>query len=396
MRSAGAQSPAHTSNVLPSERAVPLRRSRRIAEREGFLPPLDRSCTPPPAPRVDGSPPRFEGPRPAWLTGDDPRKPAPPSPHRDDSVPEPRVLPPLSRHALAAMPHADGIVGIGVQQPGVSRLHSSKHRRSHSDAPNEGGAGEASLPSTKSSPKLVGDDWPLDEPVVPRRVPVAPRIGVAENGTFPPLDLPPPVSTLVDRHDPEAEALPRASSGSLVRSATMRRELPLDLSHMPVDGDVTGLGITTDVPRISVCPPSCSEASRDTMADVTHKLENIRLASKQQPLGDANARRRVPLADKAPKNAFADFSLKAKAGATKDAKAGTMAAAPGPVDENGAPMALKVPRKRVTLPPCRPRSSASTPSMARDRLSFAISYSSGRLAAAPLAAQAPRPMYHLR
>ena len=169
-------------NHVPS---AGIRRSRRIAEK------LGDACTeqsPPPmpsAPRLQADTPQFDGPRPAWVTGQDTRSdtlPASPKRSAGGTDFEPRVLPPLSQHAIKHMPMNKGTHGMGISFP--------KHTR---NKPSTDTTQSKPSYSPRKSSSFHGDidrscEDSSDFSATP--TPLAPRIGTLESGRFSPHSQP--------------------------------------------------------------------------------------------------------------------------------------------------------------------------------------------------------------
>lgn len=345
-------------NHVPS---AGIRRSRRIAEKRGD------ACTeqsPPPmpsAPRLQADTPQFDGPRPAWVTGQDTRSdtlPASPKRSAGGTDYEPRVLPPLSQHAIKHMPMNKGTHGMGISFPKHTRNNSStdttQSKPSYSPRKSSSFHGDIDRSCEDSS----------DFSATP--TPLAPRIGTLESGRFSPHSQPESDEVLVSEAHEDANVPLRHVSSRMQRSASIRREAPIRLDNMPSDGEVIGLGI--DIPEIQD-PVECVTASVQGMS-----LDKAPLRDRSTNAGP----KRVPFGEK---RLTQDTSRDKKALPTlkisSQTKAGGASTASTSkfVDENGRPISYTIPTKRYMLPTCRKaRSSMSQSAMQRDRVMFSVSY----------------------
>lgn len=316
----------------------------------------------PSTPRMEADAPQFDGPRPAWVTGQDTRSDTlPASPKRGENGKdyEPRVLPPLSQHAMAHMPTDRGIHGMGLSFPKQTRNKPLNDTNKNDSS---------SFPSSKSSLSHgEGDRSCEDSPDFPALPPpLAPRIGTLESGRFSPHSLPENDCPLVPEAHEEADVPLRRVSSRMQHAASIQHEAPIRLEGMPSDGDVVGLGI--NIPETS-----------DPVERVTASVKGMSL--EKAPLRERStntAPKRVPFGEKRlsqdtskEKNTLPTLKIPSH---TK-AEGGTMAPTSKFVDENGRPISYTIPTKRYMLPTCRKaRSSMSRSAMQRDRHTFSVSY----------------------
>jgi len=338
-----------------------IRRSRRIAEKRGD------ACTeqsPPPmpsAPRLEADTPQFDGPRPAWVTGQDTRSdtlPASPKRGAGGTEFEPRVLPPLSQHAIKHMPMNKGTLGMGLSFPkhtsnkSLTDTTQSKSSRSPRKSRSFHHEGERSCEDSS------------DFAAIP--TPLAPRIGTLESGRFSPHSQPENDGLLVSEDHEEAKVPPRHVSSRMQHSASIRREAPIRLDTMPSDGEVIGLGI--DIPEI-----------QDPVEGVTASIKGMSL--EKAPLRERSTNagpKRVPFGEKRlTQDTLRDKKMQSsfKISSQNKAEGKSTASTSKFVDENGRPISYTIPTKRYMLPSCRKaRSSMSQSAMQRDRVMFSVSY----------------------
>ncbi|KOS14042.1 hypothetical protein Malapachy_3932 [Malassezia pachydermatis] len=222
-------SPGSTTMPPTDDQSVPMRRSRRLAEKHGWA---SSEVVMPSTPRLVSSQSTFEGPTPTWSTGHAPRPATPSSPIRTADMYEPRTLPPLSHHTFTTCPQSPGLTGLGVQLSRRHTRHQSEAQTRQDDT--------VLLPSVRSSPRLGAEDWPTNESLVP----ATPKVGVVAEGVFPSMVLPDSITTLVPPEDPEADVPVRRVSPRMARSATMRRSNAKPLDAMPQSSHVQGLGVS--------------------------------------------------------------------------------------------------------------------------------------------------------
>lgn len=350
--------------------SAPIRRSQRLAQKsESEI----SKYTPPPAPKLDASPVAFEGPRPTWLTGDEP-KPSSPSIAAEDA-PNPHHLPPLSLHALDAMPSQPGVRGVGITlgMPKATTKPASKDDAS--STPSSSRASSDKQEPTDTLPPLAKDI----------KVPQTPRLLPLVDGKFPPNDLPAPDGILHRADDKEAHVPSRASLESALSKRTKAQRPPVSLDRMPQECGLAGLGISM--------PSQENKAPEDGVAGVMDHLERLSLKSKptsRKPFGERSSD-----IDVLSSQGTAHSSLsKTKQSSTKPPmstskpKVGdkaplldkaskvtpsTTGMPLGMLDENGRPISYKAPTKRYpTFPDRKRRSSVSAPRLLHDRTAFAV------------------------
>ena len=315
----------------------------------------------PSAPRLEADTPQFDGPRPAWVTGQDTRSdtlPASPKRSANGTDYEPRVLPPLSQHAMTHMPTDKDIHGMGLSFP--------KHTRNKRST-DTSNAESSNFLSIQSSPSYGEGDRSyenLSDFGLPP--PLAPRIGTLESGRFPPHRLPENESPLVPEAHEEADVPLRHASSRMQRSASIRREAPIRLEGMPSDGDVVGLGI-----EIRESPDPVERVTASIMSMSLEKAplreRSTNTAPKRVPFGE----KRQSLDTSKEKTALPTLKIPSH---TKS-EGGSISPTSQFVDENGRPISYTIPTKRYMLPTCRKtRSSMSQSAMQRDRLTFSVSY----------------------
>lgn len=431
--------------TYPSSTGV--RRSRRLAERrEASDTQMATAASatmsvPPPAPRLDSDDIQsFDGPRPAWLTGHDTRSDTlPASPKRGDSTFEPRVLPPLSQHAMMNMPTEADTRGMGLRLPSRPRdktipSYAAKDIAEEGEAfPSASVASQTrgTFPSSQNSLSLGIDDWPLFEPLTTSShsrtqplasegpsysrlpsgqdserhgssMPTAPHIGPLESGRFSPVNMPKHHNELVHAEHEDAEIPQRHTSSHMRRSVSMQRERPLCLEGMPSETGVMGLGISFSSKDTTNNPESKSIVENMTSSLKCMSLEKkpAQAVSVLRERPSNTAPKRVPFAEK--KNPVDTGAMKTK-NSVSSLKAGSStlelhASGRSVLDENGNPIAYTIPTKRYTMPVSRkPRSSTSQSAMHRDRSTFSLAYSKhGRFNTQPALHVGSRRMYALR
>ena len=434
-----------SSATYPSSTGV--RRSRRLAERREASDTQMAAATsatmsvPPPAPRLDSDDIQsFDGPRPAWLTGHDTRSDTlPASPKRGDSTFEPRVLPPLSQHAMMNMPTEADTRGMGLRLPSRPRdktipSYAAKDIAEEGEAfPSASVASQTrgTFPSSQNSLSLGNDDWPLFEPLTTpshsrtqplasegpsysrlpsgqdserhgSSMPTAPHIGPLESGRFSPVNMPKHHNELVHAEHEDAVIPQRNTSSHMRRSVSMERERPLCLEGMPSETGVMGLGISFDSKDTTNNPESKSIVENMTSSLKCMSLEKkpAQAASVLRERPSNTAPKRVPFAEK--KSPVDTGAMKTKS-SVSSLKAGSStlelhALGRSVLDENGNPIAYTIPTKRYTMPVSRkPRSSTSQSAMHRDRSTISLAYSKhGRFNTQPALHVGSRRMYALR
>lgn len=348
--------------------SAPVRRSQRLAQRHNAD---DSHYTPPPAPKLDASPHGFDGPRPTWLTeeSDHFEMPEPPKGH----APRTHNLPPLSPRAVASMSSAPGLVGIGIQ------VVSPECTRSHQDTCVDLSTHMGSALSSSTTDQADSTTFVCRSPADAFQIPATPTLEPLENGKFPISEMPSPLGKLVDATHPDAKIPQRASN-----SVPSRKQTRLaSLDGMPTDGGAVGLGL--------VALDNDENTFDDPVSKVMGNLERLSIKNepKRKVLGERNLNALLPAQN---------VDAKAKPGKSmslqdKSSKATTEKShIPFSVlDENGKPMASKVPTKRYpSLPERKPRSSVAAPRLLHERASFAVhrSYSRPTSRASGLA-QAP-------
>lgn len=360
--------PSAQQDTMPT---APVRRSQRLAQKSE-----DEASkyTPPPAPQLDASPGAFDGPRPTWVTGDELERDRPHMAQED--APDPHHLPPLSLHALDAMPAQPGVCGMGI---------AFDVPKSNATPPSKPGTSTCRSGSSRASSVRKESSDTLQPLAKDTQAPRAPRLLPLNDGKFPPGDLPAPDGVLCRAGDKEALVPSRANLEAAMPKRTKAHRPPASFDHMPQERGLTGLGISV--------PSQENETPEGGVAGVLAHLERLSIKAKpsnRKPFGERSSDVNVPTEQSSATKSLSKLKpsstkLSATALKPKDtdetrlqdktSKAtSTGASAPlGMLDENGRPISYMAPTKRYpTFSDRRPRSSVSAPRLSHDRTAFAV------------------------